>query len=108
MNMKTRFKDKDGHSIYVGDVIHVEEYPDKYVGGSYSYEGVVEIEDGRVVCTYYDLGECEALPLSFFKKAGRKLLTEEQQRLYWKTHFLGAEPPEIIWKRDLYRNTPVP
>lgn len=108
MNRKTRYKDKDGQSIYIGDIIYVNEYPDKYVGGSYSYEGVVEIENGKVVCVYYDLGEREALSLSFFKKKGRELLTEEQQRRYWKTALLGAEPPESLWKRNLYRNTPVP
>ena len=41
---KTRFKDKDGNYIYIGDVVLVEEYPDRYVGGSLDYEGIIEWE----------------------------------------------------------------
>ncbi len=42
MATKTRYKDKHGQKICVKDFIHVEEYPDKYVGGSYDFEGIVE------------------------------------------------------------------
>ena len=43
MHMKTRCKDKTGRIICVGDILHVEEYPGKYVGGSYDFDGVVTI-----------------------------------------------------------------
>ena len=31
MAIKTRYKDKNGEPIYLGDIVHVEEYPGKYV-----------------------------------------------------------------------------
>lgn len=106
-NRKTRFKDKNGNPIYLGDVIHVEEYPGKYVGGSLDYEGVVEIDEyGEIAVGYYDIGEHESTELSHFPVAGRELYTEKQQYEYWKTAMLGGEPEENLWKKDSYRNTP--
>ena len=52
--MKTRCKDKNGNVIHVGDILHVEEYPDKYVGGSLDFEGIVTLENGRAMVTYWD------------------------------------------------------
>ena len=101
----TRYKDSTGKRIAVGDIVLVEEYPDEYVGGSLSYEGVIEKREGTIYCTYYDIGEEEAMPLSFFPVRGRKILNEEESYRYWKTAFLGGEPPEELWKRDLYLNT---
>ncbi|MCD7724916.1 MAG: hypothetical protein LUI12_05100 [Clostridiales bacterium] len=96
---KTRYKDKNNQTICIGDVLHVEEYPDKYVGGSYDYDGVVEEDsDEHIVVTYYDIGEEESIPLSCFPKNGRELLTENQRYEYWRIAMLGAEPPEELWK----------
>ena len=103
---KTRYKDKDGHVICLGDILSVEEFPDKFVGGSLSYEGVVEERDGTVCVTYYDIGEEQPLPLSKFPKRGRLLLTEEERKEYWKTAMLGLEPPDRWWKRSLYAGVP--
>lgn len=99
---KTRFKNKDGNSIYIGDIVWVEECPDKYVEGSYEYEGVIEEHDGKIYCTYYDIGECEALPLSMFPKRGRKVLKEAERKEYWRVALLGGEPPEFLYKREHY------
>lgn len=99
---KTRYKDSNGDRIRIGDIVWVREYPDKYVGGSLDYEGVVEEIDGTVCATYYDIGEEESTALSVFPVKGRTLLTEEEQRKYWKTRFLGEEPPEYLYKRDMY------
>jgi len=101
---KTRFKDKDGNYIYIGDVVSVKEYPDRYVGGSLDYEGLVEWDSyiKAVVVTYYDIGEEESTMLKHFPIQGRKLLNEEQRKAYWKSAMLGAEPPERLWKREKY------
>jgi hypothetical protein len=77
MTTKTRYKDKHGQKICVGDVIHVEEYPDKYVGGSYDFEGIVEQDnDGKIVVSYYDYSSYpeEMVPLSRFPVNGREIL----------------------------------
>ena len=77
MTTKTRYKDKHGQKICVGDVIHVEEYPDKYVGGSYDFEGIVEQDnDGKIVVSYYDYSFYpeEMVPLSRFSVNGREIL----------------------------------
>lgn len=102
MARKTRYTDRNNEPIYIGDIVFVEEYPDEYVGGSYSYEGVIEEHEGNIYCTYYDIGECEPLPLSMFPKKGRKVLTEAERKEYWRVSMLGAEPPEFLFKRDLY------
>lgn len=104
MAIKTRFKDKNGEPIYLGDILHVEEYPDKYVGGSLDYEGVVEKKaDGNIVVTYLDIAESESSPLGMFPIKGRRLLTEDERREYWRSLLLGAEPSEHLYKRDKYR-----
>ena len=102
--MKTRCKDKIGRTICVGDILHVEEYPGKYVGGSMDFDGVVSIENGRAYVTYLDIGEEESFPISMFPVAGRNLFTEKERYMYWKTMHLGAEPPEHLWKEELYRD----
>lgn len=101
--MRTRCRDKNGDSIWEGDVVSVEEYPDKYVGGSLSFEGVVTLEKGGARITYFDIGEEESFPLSFFPVAGREILTDEESRGYWRTALLGGEPPEELWKKEKYR-----
>ena len=106
MTAKTRFKDNNGDIICIGDIVSVEEYPDKYVGGSYSYDGIIEERDGTIYAVYYDIGEEEALPLSMFPKRGRLILNEKERHGYWKTAFLGGEPPEKLYKRELYAGVP--
>ena len=104
MAIKTRCKDRNGNPIYVGDILFVEEYPNKYVGGSLDYDGIVEIRNGIAVCTYYDIGECEYTAISHFPISGREIATEEQRHSYWRTACLGNEPPECYWKENLYRD----
>lgn len=60
--MRTRCKDKNHNPIWEGDILHVEEYPGEYVGGSLDFDGVVTIEDNRVMVTYLDIGEQESFP----------------------------------------------
>ena len=97
--LKTRFKDKNNNPIYIGDIVYVEEYPDKYVGGSYAYEGVIEEREKTIYVTYYDIGEEEYIPLSCFPKKGREVLSAEKQYNYWKTQLLGADPPKHLYDR---------
>lgn len=100
--MKTRCKDKDGNVIKVGDILHVEEYPGEYVGGSLEFEGIVSLEDGRAVVTYIDIGEEESFPVSMFPREGRAILDEDERYSYWKSVYLGEKPPEGLWKESLY------
>ena len=102
MCRKTRFRDRDGNAIYVGDIVSVDESPDKYVGGALSYDGVIEERSGKIYCTYYDIGEEESFPLSMFPKRGRYVLNEQERYEYWKTAMLGGEPNEELYKRELY------
>ncbi len=106
-NLITRFKDRNGDRIWIGDVVLVQEYPDKYVGGSLDYEGVVEEREGTIVATYYDIGEEEWTPLSHFPVKGRLILNEEERREYWRIKMLGGEPPERFYKRELYHENEV-
>lgn len=73
---KTRFFDRNGRKICYGDFIHVEEYPDKYVGGSLDYEGIVEWDNviKQPVVTYRDIGFSESSPLKMFPIAGREVM----------------------------------
>lgn len=101
----TRYKDSNGKRIYVGDLLSVcEDIHDNTSGGTLDYEGIVEIRDGVAVCTYYDIGEEYPEPISRFPIAGREVLGEEARHRYWKTAFLGEEPPEHLWKEELYKS----
>lgn len=101
--MRTRCKDKNGDWIWAGDVVSVEEYPDKFVGGSLAFEGVVTIEKGSAMITYYDIGEEASFYLSAFPVRGREILTDAESHDYWRTAMLGGEPPEEWWKKEKYR-----
>lgn len=101
--MKTRCKDKNGKTICVGDILHVEEYPGEYVGGSLDFDGIVTVEEGRAYVTYLDIGEEESFPITMFPIEGRKIFDEEGRYRYWKTMHLGGEPKEYLWKEELYR-----
>ena len=72
---KTRYHDKNGRKICYGDFIHVTEYPDRYVGGSLDYEGIVEWDNAtrQPVVTYWDIGISESSPLKMFPLAGREI-----------------------------------
>lgn len=100
--MNTRCRDRSGKTICVGDILHVEEYPGKYVGGSLDFDGIVTIENGRAYVTYLDIGEEESFPISMFPIEGRELFSEEERYRYWKTMHLGGTPPEHLWKDNLY------
>ena len=102
--MRTRCKDKNHKAIWEGDILHVEEYPDQYVGGSLDFEGVVTIEDGKAMVTYLDIGEEESYPISYFPLKGREIMSENYRHSYWKTLHLGGEPNEGCWKEELYRD----
>lgn len=102
--MKTRCRDRNGDIIHVGDILHVEEYPGKYVGGSLDFEGLVTIENGHAMVTYRDIGEEESFMISGFPIEGRDIFTEEWRYQYWKTQYLGGEPQEYLWKEELYRD----
>lgn len=102
--MRTRCKDKNGEVIVCGDVVHVEQYPDKFVGGSLDFDGVVTKYKGKARITYFDIGEEEEFPLAMFPVNGREILSERERYEYWKTAMLGGEPPEILWKRELYKD----
>ena len=102
--MRTRCKDKNGEVIVDGDVVHVEQYPGKYVSGSLDFEGVVTKYKGKARITYFDIGEEEDFPLSMFPVEGREILSEKERYEYWRTAMLGAEPPEILYKRELYKD----
>lgn len=49
------------------------------------------------------LGEEATFPISMFPIEGRSLYEEKDRYRYWKTMNLGGEPPECLWKEDLYR-----
>ena len=100
---RTRLRDKDSKIICVGDILHVEGYPNKNVDGSLDYEGVVEMEGNKAVCTYYDIGVRESSNIADFPKEGREVLNEQERHNYWKTQFLGEEPPEYYYKEELYK-----
>ena len=120
-----------GNGVYVGTYLHWgvksngwwgegeikfymdgdKEYPticgtgtEDYFCGSYDFEGVVVIENGRAMVTYLDIGESEGLPISMFPIEGRQIYPEKWRYDYWKTMHLGSEPPEYLWKEELYRD----
>lgn len=80
---KTRYSDKKGRKICYGDFIHVEEYPDRYVGGSLDYEGIVEWDDvaKQTIVTYWDIGFSEATPLRMFPIKGREIIKPMKESL---------------------------
>ena len=98
---KTRFKDCNGEQIYIGDIVSVDQYPDDYVGGSYSYDGIIAEVNGTVCAVYHDIGEEEAVPLSMFPRKGRRIFGEKERYNYWKTALLGGEPPADLIKRPI-------
>lgn len=74
---RTKYKDKHGRRICYGDIIHIKEYPDKYVGGAYDYEGVVEFDENwrQTVVVYYDMSMIgDSVPLCRFPVNGREIL----------------------------------
>lgn len=95
--LKTRFKDGRGKPIYYGDVLHVEDKATRL-----DFEGVIECIEGKACVSYRDQDGCETFPISFFKKADRRLLTQEQRREYWKGRLLGDEPPRYLYIRGEY------
>lgn len=101
--MKTRLKDCTGSPIFVGDVLFVSEHPDKYVGGSIEFTGLVSVENGIAIVTYWDIGEEESFPISMFPVNGRKVLEEAGRYKFWRECMLGAEPDPKLYKQDLYR-----
>lgn len=100
---RTRLRDKDGKIICVGDILHVEEYPNKNIDGSLDYEGIVEMDGNKAVCAYYDIGVRESSNIAHFPKEGRRILNEAERYKYWKTQCLGNEPPIYYYKEDLYK-----
>jgi len=77
---RTRYKDKNGRTIWVGDWVHVEEDPVKHRGGTLDYEGIVEVlADGTPIVTYYDFGMSEYTPLGYFPKTGREVITRYEK-----------------------------
>lgn len=102
--MRTRCKDKNHNPIWEGDILHVEEYPGEYVGGSLDFDGVVTIEDNRVMVTYLDIGEQESFPVSMFPLKGREIRGEKARYEFWKSLHLGGEPVKGLWKESLYRD----
>ena len=99
--MPTRYNDAAGEHICIGDIVHVEEYPGKYVGGALDFEGVVEERDGKFYAVYHDIGEEQAIPLSMFPVAGRRILNEAERKEYWRVALLGEDPPEYLYKRGV-------
>lgn len=101
---KTRYKDRSGLTICAGDILDVCEYPDNYVAGSLDYRGLCAIENGLAVCVYLDIGVEESTRLCDFPRRGRRICNEEERRLFWRGQMLGEEPPEYLWKEELYRD----
>lgn len=106
---KTEYIDRNGDSIYLGDIVHACEYPEgvehtfEEWAGSLDYTGVVEENDGRIVITWIDIGVSESTPITHFSKEGLRILTDEEARIYWQQLLLGGEPPECLYKKELYR-----
>jgi len=75
--VKTRFLDKNNDIIRIGDVIHVQQYSNKSPksDGQLYYEGIVELNNGEVMVTYYDfstIGESESIKC--FPKKYREII----------------------------------
>ena len=69
--MRTRCMDKNRTPIWEGDILHVEEYPDKYVGCSLDFEGVVTIENGRAMVIYNHKYLLDLIHTPFYQRFDR-------------------------------------
>lgn len=73
----TRFKDKNGNRIHLGDYIHVQQYADddyENNDGMLDYEGIVENWNGEIMVVYYDIGVREPENIHCFPKQFREIL----------------------------------
>ena len=88
--IETRHTDKNGTKICVGDILFVSD-------GCNSFQGMVEIQDGRVVVMCPDGDGEKSLPLDIFHTKNRTRLNEKGRYNYWKM-ILGKKPPKSLWK----------
>jgi hypothetical protein len=98
--MKTRCKDKTGTWIYEGDILHVEEYPNRYVGGSYDFEGVVVIENGRAMVTYLDIGKVRDCLYQCFRLRGDRYTRKSGDMTIGKHYILAVNLLSTFGKKN--------